>query len=119
MIDLQRRTQSLVQSDLGVRVIRHALHLRALRRGQVALILHYLEGDSSAQVVPLLIAGQGLLLEHAGSRRRLIPRARLLQANHGVLHIHPDLIHVLAQVQLILAQLQQTGRIVPLRGAIA
>ncbi len=118
-IDFERGAKGLIEGDARVRVIGHALHFRALGGGQVPLVLHHLERNGGAQPIPLLIARQGLFLKNAGFHGGCIAGAGLLQADQSVLHIHVDLIDVLAQVQLVLAQLQHTGGVVRLGGPVA
>ena len=44
IVGVERGSHGLVESDPRVGVIGHSLHLRAVRAGQVALILHHLIG---------------------------------------------------------------------------
>ena len=88
VVDVERGSESLIEGDAGVAVVRHGLRFRALRRGEIALILHHLKGGGRAQVQLLLIGVKRLLRKHAGLHGGVVARARLLQADHGVLHVH-------------------------------
>src|SRR5579883_713495 len=63
VIGFKRGAQGLVERDLGVRVVRHGLHLRANGTGQVALILNHLKHGTRTELVFALIGGQRLLLQ--------------------------------------------------------
>ena len=74
---------------------------------------------AGAQVVLLLVGVEGLLRKDSRLHRRVVAGARLLQADHGVLHVHAHLVDLLLQIEFVLPDLDHAGRIVGLRGAIA
>ena len=49
----------------------------------------------------------------------VIARPRLLHPDHSVLHVHPDLIELLLEIQLVLPEFDYAGRVIGLGGAIS
>ncbi len=119
MIYVQRGPQRLIERDAGMRVVGHGLHFRALAGGQIALVLNHLENSGGAQRVAALVGRERLFLKLARFGGGVVAHAGLLQTDHGILHIHRHLVGVLAQIQLVLAKLEQAGGIVGLGRAIA
>ena len=78
MIHLKSPAQSLIESNLRMRVIRESLRLRTLRARQIPLVLHHLIRSRRPQIQLLLIPVERLLRKDSPLHRRVVPRPRLL-----------------------------------------
>src|SRR5262252_6008776 len=116
---VQRLSQGLIESDLGVRVVRHRLDFSALESGEVALGLNDRGRSGLAELEPVLLGIQSLFREYSRSNSGLIAGARLLQADHDIADFHADLAGCPLKLQFVLAQLKLIGNVVRLRRAVA
>ena len=113
------RPRATSSADARVAIVGERLHLRAFRARQILLIKHNLVSRGCAQRQAFLVGVQRLLLKIARFHSGGVSGARLLQADHSVLHVDANLVDILLQAELALPQLQFAGGVVGLRGAIA